>query len=67
MVPGTFSPTEIALTVVIGIVSLGGMISCIQTTTRLTAATAVFLLSTIVQFGALVVSVLSGIEHHEII
>jgi hypothetical protein len=62
---GTFTPVEIAMTIVCAIASIAGIASALRqrTSTSLAAAAALLALFSILQFAAMRVSVLPGIAH----
>jgi hypothetical protein len=57
-VSGTFNPTEIAMTLVVGAASLAGIVVCLRwrTATRPIAAVGVFLLFAVLQVAAMAIS-----------
>jgi len=65
LLSGTFSPTEIALTIIIGASSLMGIVTGIRmkSGTKVLIAIALFLLLLLLQLVALRISFLPGISH----
>ena len=65
LLSGTFSPTEIALTIIIGASSFVGIVTGIRmrSGTRVLTAIALFLLLLLLQLVALRISFLPGISH----
>jgi len=65
LVHGTFSPTEIAMTVVVGAASVAGLITSFRTrtSTRLTMAILILLIFAGLQLLAFRISLLPAIAH----
>lgn len=65
IVSGTFSPTEIAMTVIVGLAAIIGIISAatMKAAVRASSATVIFLLFALLQLTALRVSLLPAIAH----
>lgn len=65
LISGTFSPTEIAMTIVVGLASLAGIVSAVGTKSgvRPWAATATIVLVAVLQIAAFRLSLLSQIAH----
>ena len=63
VVSGTFTPAEVAMTVVMGCASLGGIVTAVRGGKRVSAAAAMgaFVVGAALQFAAFRVSVLPGI------
>jgi len=65
VVSGTFSRTEITLTLIIGVVSLNGIVNCLRLKQSVgaLAASATFLASLLLQAAAIALSITPAIEH----
>jgi hypothetical protein len=65
IISGTFSPTEIAMTLIVGLASIVGIVAAvrIRTPVRALPATAVVLLVALLQLAALRISFLPQIAH----
>src|SRR5260370_41822528 len=65
VISGPFSRTEIVLTLVIGVVSLCGIVNCIRLKVSLgvVAASATFLVALLLQAAAIALSITSAIAH----
>jgi hypothetical protein len=65
VISGTFSRTEIALTLVIGVVSLCGIVNCIrlEVSLGLVAASATFLVALLRQAAAIALRITPAIAH----
>jgi hypothetical protein len=65
LLSGTFSPTEIAMTVLVGLASLAGIIRAVSTKTDISPmpATAAVLLVAVLQVAAIRISLLPQIAH----